>query len=77
MGQVGGAVLCLHLGKGFCHAVEPECSELIQCWMIKHILSSSMEVSRATDIGVCDRGAVRGGLAALTTQTILQNGMQG
>lgn len=34
-----------------------------------------MEVSRATDIGMCDRGAVRGGLAALTIQTILENGM--
>lgn len=77
MGQVGGAALRLHLGKGFRHAVEPERFKLIECWMTKHILSSPMEVSRATDIAVCDRGAVRGGLAAQTIQTILQNGMQG
>jgi hypothetical protein len=43
--------------------------------MIKHILSSSMEVIRTTDIGVSDRGADRGGLAALAIQTILENGM--
>ena len=77
MGEVRSTVLALHLGKGFRHAVEPERFELIQCWVVEHILSSSMEVSRATDIGVCDRRAVRGGLAALTIQTILENGMQG
>ena len=36
-----------------------------------------MEVIRTTDIGVGDRRLVRGGFAALTIQTILQNGMQG
>jgi len=34
-----------------------------------------MEVIRTTDIGVSDRRAVRGGFAALTVQTILENGM--
>ena len=58
VGQIGGAVLRLHLGEGFCHAVESECFELIQRWMIKHVLSSSMEVIRATDIGVGDRRLV-------------------
>jgi len=76
MGQIGCSVLRLHLGKGLRHAVEPECFELIQRWMIKHILSSSMEVIRTTDIRVSDRGAVRGGFAARAIQTILENGMQ-
>jgi hypothetical protein len=75
MAERGCTVLYLHLSKGFRHAVEPECFELIQRWMIKHILSSSMEVIRTTDIGVSDRGAVRGGLAARAIQTILENGM--
>jgi hypothetical protein len=36
-----------------------------------------MEVIRTTDIGVSDRGAVRGGFSARAIQTILENGMQG
>ena len=76
MGQIGSAVLRLHLGKGLRHAVEPECFELIQRWMIKHILSSSMVVSCATDVGVCDRRLFRGAGARLAIQTILENGMQ-
>ena len=76
MGQIGSAVLRLHLSKGFCHAVEPECFELIQCWMIKHIYSSSMEVIRATDVGVCDRRLFRDAGASFAIQTILENGMQ-
>jgi len=89
MVEPGGAVLGLHLGKGFRHAVELECFELIQRWMIEHILSSSMEVIRATDIRVCDRRPVyyqavhalactrgRGTGARLAIQTILENGMQ-
>ena len=71
MSQIGSAVLGLHLGKGVCHAVEPKCFELIQRWVIKHMLSSSIEVIRAawqrrashkdrhtfgvTDVGVSDR----------------------
>jgi hypothetical protein len=58
--------------------------------MVKHILSSSMEVIRATDIRVCDRRLVyypavhalackrgRGAGARFAIQSILQNGMQG
>ena len=76
MGQIGSAVLRLHLGKGFRHAVQPECFELIQRWMIEHILSSSMEVIRATDVGMCDRRLVHGTGARFAIQTILENGMQ-
>lgn len=77
MGQVGSAILCLHLSKGFRHAVEPECFELIQCGVIKHILSSSMKVPCATDVGMCDRRLVRGAASRCAIQTILENGMQG
>ena len=44
--------------------------------MIKHVLSSSMEVIRATDIGVGDRRLVRDAGARFAIETILENGMQ-
>lgn len=76
MGQIGGAVADLRFGKGLGHAVELQGLELIQGWMIEHDVSLSMEVIGATDIGMCDRGLVRGAGARGAIQTILQNGMQ-
>ena len=39
-----------------------------------YLFSSSMKVICATDVGMCDRGLVRGAGASLAIQTIFQNG---
>ncbi len=74
---VCSTILCLYLCEGFRHAVQPECFELIECWMIEHILSSSMKVTCATDVVMCDRRFVRGAASRCAIQTIPENGMQG
>ena len=77
MGQIGGAVLALQFLEGVGHAVELHLAQLGMCWMIQHSCLLSVEIIRAPDIWVCDRGAVRGGVAALAIQSILENGIEG
>ena len=76
MAERGGTILRFQLSKGLGHTVELQGFELIQCWVSKHILSSSMKVPGATDVGLSDRRTVRGGRAALAVKTIFQNGIQ-
>lgn len=38
MGQIGGFVLVIYFGEGFCYIIEFEVFELIKCWVCQYLL---------------------------------------
>ena len=72
--EILGAVLRLQLGEGVGHAVELQRSQLVEGGMCQHcVVFSSVEVARATDVGVDYRRPVRGGCGPLAIEVGLQD----
>lgn len=75
MGQIGGAVLSLQVGKGFGHAVEAQGFQGIVGWVDEHEYPFSVEVIGATDVDMSDGRLLRGADAGLAIEPILQDRM--
>ena len=73
MGELVGLGLAVHLGKRVGHALKAELLELVEGRVMEHD-GSSMEVSRAADIGMIDRRSVRGPSRRAAIEVVLENG---